>query len=236
MIIQSNPPLNSKKTIVSQMANLGDQSSRLGGISETDKEKEKIVITAKNPLKVTKTNPLLSVFKKPGEAPKKPSNAEDPSSDPSFFKKSAITFNMEGDKLINQYKFLKPLGKGAFGQVELVEDTESKEQFAAKIQSKKLMKKKALTVSKDSVNMLMREIAIMKKIDHPNLVRLHEVIEDDEESNLIMILDYMDCGELGGKTHLQLEGIKGKTFSEEKLRKFYRECIQGLDYRKICLI
>ena len=79
-------------------------------------------------------------------------------------KKSTIQFNMEGEKMINQYKFLRELGKGAFGKVELAIDQESDVHYAIKVQSRKLMKKKALTVSKESFNMLQKEIAIMKKI------------------------------------------------------------------------
>ena len=40
--------------------------------------------------------------------------------------------------------------------------------------------------SKDQLSNVMREIAIMKKLQHPNLVRLHEVIDDDENEKLYM--------------------------------------------------
>ena len=37
---------------------------------------------------------------------------------------------------------------------------------------------------------VMREIAIMKKLDHPYLVRLHEVMDDEENEKLYMVMDY----------------------------------------------
>jgi [calcium/calmodulin-dependent protein kinase] kinase len=40
----------------------------------------------------------------------------------------------------------------------------------------------------------MKEIAIMKKLNHPNIVRLHEVIDDQEQDLLFMILDYAEKG------------------------------------------
>lgn len=42
----------------------------------------------------------------------------------------------------------------------------------------------------------MREIAIMKKLDHPYLVRLHEVMDDEENEKLYMVMDYCSKGEL----------------------------------------
>ena len=31
-----------------------------------------------------------------------------------------------------------------------------------------------------------KEIAVMKKLDHPNVVRLHEVIDDEDKDRLYM--------------------------------------------------
>ena len=46
----------------------------------------------------------------------------------------------------------------------------------------------------DAHTMLEREIAIMKKINHPNIVRLYEVIENPSSNKLFMVLEYMDQG------------------------------------------
>jgi len=39
---------------------------------------------------------------------------------------------------------------------------------------------------RDALQNVMKEIAIMKKLDHPNVVKLHEVIDDEEEDKLYM--------------------------------------------------
>mmetsp|Transcript_5223 Transcript_5223/g.10693 ORF Transcript_5223/g.10693 Transcript_5223/m.10693 type:complete len:780 (+) Transcript_5223:87-2426(+) len=46
-----------------------------------------------------------------------------------------------------------------------------------------------------------REIALMKMIQHPNLVCLHEVIDSAESDRLYMVLEYVECGEI--MTHVR---------------------------------
>lgn len=31
-----------------------------------------------------------------------------------------------------------------------------------------------------------KEIAVMKKLDHPNVIRLHEILDDEEKDKLYM--------------------------------------------------
>ena len=38
------------------------------------------------------------------------------------------------------------------------------------------------------------EIAVMKELDHPNVVKLYEVIRDPEQSKLLMIMEYVEGG------------------------------------------
>ena len=41
-------------------------------------------------------------------------------------------------------------------------------------------------VSENPLDKVYREIAIMKKLDHPNVVKLVEVLDDPEDDNLYM--------------------------------------------------
>lgn len=43
---------------------------------------------------------------------------------------------------------------------------------------------------KDALSDVLREIAIMKKLDHPNVIKLYEVIDDEEGDKLYMGKDY----------------------------------------------
>lgn len=146
--------------------------------------------------------------------------------------KAKITYDDDGDKKINQYRVITLLGQGAFGKVKLVESEEDGQQYAMKIQSKKKMKKVALKTGKDSFNLLQKETAIMKKICHPNLIQLIEIIDDPEKGKLYFIMDYMNLGFLGSSQHMSHINNSEKYLPDNYLLKYFRDCIQGIDYRK----
>ena len=107
-----------------------------------------------------------------------------------------------------------------------------------KIADKGRLKKKLLTKETSAFSLLEQEIAILKKIDHPNIVRLHEVIDDPEERKLYIIMDYVKKGSINSKTYWKSEGVNldGNNFPKleiERLRRYIREFLLGLDYCKI---
>lgn len=104
-----------------------------------------------------------------------------------------------------------------------------------KIQSKKKLKKMALKTGKNSISILQKEIAIMKKISHPNLVQLHEVIDDPDEGTMYLIMENVDLGVIGSSKHKTHIGCPRQPIPMDKLRKYFRDCLQGLDYRKFLL-
>lgn len=77
---------------------------------------------------------------------------------------------------------------------------------AIKICDRKKLKRKLLTVKIDAYRMLDREIAIMKKLDHQNIVKLYEVciiftftfevIENTRNDKLYLVMEYMELGSL----------------------------------------
>ena len=150
---------------------------------------------------------------------------------PDNYSKANISYNEEGEKNVNEYKMIKEIGRGAFGKVKLAINMVDNQKYAVKVQNMKKQKFKLLMRGKNGEAVLKKEIAIMKKICHPNLLNLKEVIEDDQDRKLYMVMDYIDCGPLMSKKHMNLIKCTDEKFqSEDHLRKYFRMFISGLDY------
>lgn len=82
-------------------------------------------------------------------------------------------------RINDSYAFLSLLGRGSFGKVYLAVNAAEK-QFAVKSISKELCS--------PNIHVLRREIAIMKALDHVNLVRFHETYHDQTSLHVVMEL------------------------------------------------
>lgn len=93
--------------------------------------------------------------------------------------------------LVNNYILLELLGSGSYGQVRLCKHKETDVLYAIKIISKEMLKKRKAGQESTYFDDVRREIAIMKKLDHPNVVRLYEVMDDPKVNKLYLVLEYM---------------------------------------------
>ena len=105
----------------------------------------------------------------------------------------------EGNKMINKYAMITELGRGAFGKVKLVVHNETQQNYAIKIMNKATLSKtlrKPLSQDDKSSQGLhnLNEIAIMKKVNHPNICKLYEVINDTTCNKLYLIVEYLEGG------------------------------------------
>ena len=80
--------------------------------------------------------------------------------------------------------------------------------------------------SKDALFLIREEIAIMKKLDHPNLVQLIEVLDDPEEDSLYMVLEMCKKGVVM-KVGLDEDA---DPYSSESCRYWFRDLILGIEY------
>lgn len=83
------------------------------------------------------------------------------------------------------------VGEGSFGVVYRV-----KGKFNRFIRAMKKISKEALQDPNDSSNFIM-EIKVMQKLDHPNIIKIYELFED--ENNFFIITDYLGEGNLLNK-------------------------------------
>ncbi|KAG0048340.1 hypothetical protein BGZ83_006686 [Gryganskiella cystojenkinii] len=100
-----------------------------------------------------------------------------------------------GNKMINKYMIVRELGRGVHGKVKLCRDTETNELCAIKIVDKTTRRRLGRSQLSNEQK-IRREIAIMKKCIHPNVVRLIEVIDDPNARKIYMVLEYMEGGEI----------------------------------------
>ncbi|WAR63715.1 hypothetical protein PtB15_17B316 [Puccinia triticina] len=96
------------------------------------------------------------------------------------------SFSEAGQKQVNQYLIKQEIGRGSFGAVQLAEDAQTGLSYAIKELSKTRLKRKfareLMLINQpfidhhhhDALFLIRNEVAIMKKIRHHNLVRLHE--------------------------------------------------------------
>lgn len=84
------------------------------------------------------------------------------------------------------YEILEIIGKGGFGEVKKVRHKELDVIRALKVIKKSRYK------SPSELKLIKNEIAIMKLVDHPNIVKLFEFFEDDE--SFYIITEYCSGG------------------------------------------
>ena len=86
-----------------------------------------------------------------------------------------------------------------------------------------------------------QEIALMKKMHHPNLVALYDVIDSPESDNVYMVLEYMPLGEIlsyqdNGTFYRKDEerndelGYANGHFDEQHVALFFVDILHGLAY------
>ncbi|XP_056450987.1 calcium/calmodulin-dependent protein kinase kinase 1 isoform X1 [Gadus chalcogrammus] len=141
---------------------------------------------------------------------------------------------------LNQYKLQSEIGKGSYGVVKLAYNEEDDKYYAMKMVSKKRLIKQcgfprrppprgpkaALGQQPKILGPLERvyqEIAILKKLDHLNIVKLVEVLDDPAEDNLHMVFELMRKGPV-------MEVPTETPFSEEQSRLYFRDIILGIEY------
>lgn len=81
-------------------------------------------------------------------------------------------------------------------------------------------------VNNNSLELIKEEIAIMKKLDHHNLVSLIEVLDDPQEDSLYMVLEMCKKGVV---MHVGLEE-RAQPYDEEQCRCWFRDMILGIEY------
>ncbi|KAG0204963.1 hypothetical protein BGX28_003264 [Mortierella sp. GBA30] len=131
---------------------------------------------------------------------------------------------MTGNKMINKYMVVRELGRGVHGKVKLCRDTVTNEFCAIKIVDKTTRRRLGRSQLSNEQK-IRREIAIMKKCIHPNVVRLIEVIDDPNARKIYLVIEYMEGGEVRWK-----DADDKPILPLQKARSIFRDVVLGLEY------
>ncbi|CAD8146358.1 unnamed protein product [Paramecium octaurelia] len=126
-----------------------------------------------------------------------------------------LYINLKNGQIDNYYILGDVLGVGAFGQVIKATHKQSGQIRALKT----LAKKKIINEEKDK---MFAEVNILRKLDHPNIVKLFELFEDTQ--NYYLITELIQGGELIKKIQAQ------NTFSEAEAAFYMRQLLSALQY------
>ncbi|KAI8603318.1 kinase-like domain-containing protein [Dissophora ornata] len=118
----------------------------------------------------------------------------------------------------------RELGRGVHGKVKLCRDTITNELCAIKIVDKTTRRRLGRTQLSNEQK-IRREIAIMKKCVHPNVVNLIEVIDDPTARKIYLVLEYMKGGEVRWK-----DAEDKPILSLQDARSIFRDVVLGLEY------
>ncbi len=110
--------------------------------------------------------------------------------------KLEIVQDQDGRKIVNQYVLFEIVGRGSFGKVRRCVSIHSGATYACKIMNKKRLKKKRMGRFSTALATARKEIAVWKKLRHPNVVSLHDVVDDPGSDRLYLVSDFVNGGPL----------------------------------------
>ncbi|XP_043232335.1 serine/threonine-protein kinase MARK1-like isoform X10 [Amphibalanus amphitrite] len=134
---------------------------------------------------------------------------------PAKVNKESSRTRPDSEPHIGKYQLLKTIGKGNFAKVKLAKHLPTGEEVAIKIIDKTQM-------NPGSLQKLFREVRIMKMLDHPNIVKLYQVIET--KKTLYLVMEYASGGEVFD--YLVFHG----RMKEKEARLKFRQIVSAVQY------
>ena len=118
-------------------------------------------------------------------------------------------------KVVGQYMLSKTIGEGTFGKVKLAVHLPTGERVAVKILEKSRIKEQA------DVRRVNREIKILKKNKHENIIQLYEVL--DTQNSIYLIMENCEGGEMFDYI------VNCRRVEEIQACKFFHQIIDGVE-------
>jgi len=132
--------------------------------------------------------------------------------------KAKIPSKLKGEQ-IGHYVVTETLGSGSFSTVKLAYDRVTENKYAIKI-----IDKKKFGAKKEELAMIQTEIEIMRMIEHPNIISLHEVFEDKTTKKIYLVMELVTGGELFDRI------VEKGSYSEKDASELISKVISAVRY------
>ncbi|KAK8651608.1 hypothetical protein V6N13_141205 [Hibiscus sabdariffa] len=109
------------------------------------------------------------------------------------------------------------IGEGTYSSVYRARDLETGKIVAMK-------KVRFINMDPDSVRFMAREIIILRKLDHPNVMKLEGIVASRTSRNLFLVFEYMEH-DLAG-----LAATPGINFTEPQIKCYMQQLLRGLKH------
>ncbi|KAI3963071.1 hypothetical protein MKW92_040809 [Papaver armeniacum] len=117
----------------------------------------------------------------------------------------------------DSFEKLDKIGQGTYSNVYKARDLETGKMVALK-------KVRFVNMDPESVRFMAREIHILRKLDHPNIVKLEGLITSRMSSSLYLVFEYMEH-DLAG-----LSSSPGTKFTEPQIKCYMKQLLCGLEH------
>lgn len=133
---------------------------------------------------------------------------------------------------INGYKLLQVLGSGAYGVVRHATTRDANDYAVKCVSRSKYLRREggfrqSCTGKVDPLQCVKQELAILRKVDHPNIVRMHDAIDDPGHDTVFMVLELIAKGPV---MTLPPGGGSAIPFSEERARLYISQVVLAVEY------
>lgn len=119
-------------------------------------------------------------------------------------------------RVVGKYELGRTIGEGTFAKVRFARDSQTGDPVAIKILDKEKVLKHKMA------EQIRREIATMKRIKHPNVIRLYEVM--GSKTKIYIVMEYVTGGELFDRI------VHHGRMMEDEARKYFQQLINAVDY------
>ncbi|CAI0378519.1 unnamed protein product [Linum tenue] len=116
---------------------------------------------------------------------------------------------------LDSFEKLEKIGQGTYSSVYKAHDLESRKIVALK-------KVRFANMDPESVKFMAREIIILRRLDHPNVMKLEGIITTTTSGSLYLVFEYMDH-DLSG-----LLSSSGSKFTESQIKCYMKQLLSGL--------